>query len=190
MSSIHKVLLVLLPLLVWSAPLAAQDPQLFDGYWVFNEGASDSTDKAVEKALKAMGQKVNSRWFSRDKERYRGGPADQELYDRISYDRVLTIEYRDDTYFFSYADDYQRVVYTDNRSRSGSLTGLDTLEDFSLAHWEGETLVVEARPRDGGFAEESYTLINAGKQLRAEFYILPRTFTSPVEVTRVFDRSP
>ncbi|HHX81754.1 MAG TPA: hypothetical protein GX696_02065 [Pseudomonadaceae bacterium] len=190
MSSIHKALLVLLPLLVWSAPLAAQDPQLFDGYWVFNEGASDSTDKAVEKALKAMGQKVNSRWFSRDKERYRGGPADQELYDRISYDRVLTIEYRDDTYFFGYADDYQRAVYTDNRSRSVSLTGLDTLEDFSLAHWEGETLVVEARPRDGGFAEESYTLINAGKQLQAEFYILPRTFTSPVEVTRVFDRSP
>src|SRR5690606_28107229 len=82
MSSIPKALLVLFSLLVWSAPLAAQDPQLFDGHWIFNEGASDSTDKAVEKALKAMGQRVNSKWFSRDKERYRGGPADQELYDR------------------------------------------------------------------------------------------------------------
>lgn len=182
--------LALLLLLLWTTPLAAQDPHQFDGHWVFNESASDSTDKQVEAAMRAMGQRVRSRWFSRDKERYRGGPEDQELYDRISYDRVLTIEYADDRYRFTYADDYRRPVFTDNRSRSVSLTGLDAVEDFSFAHWEGDTLVVEARPRDGGFAEERYSLVNGGSQLKAEMYILPRTFTSPVELVRIFDRNP
>src|SRR5690606_1061047 len=172
-------------LLVLACPASAQDWAQFEGRWIFNESASDSTDKQVEAALKAMGQRVNSRWFSRDKERYRGGPEDQELYDRISYDRVLTIEYADDRYLFTYADDYRRPVFTDNRSRSVSLTGLDAVEDFSFAHWEGTTLIVEARPRDGGFAEESYSLVNSGRQLKVEFYILPRTFTSPVELTRI-----
>lgn len=181
-------LLALLLFVAW--PVCAQDWSLFDGHWVFNEGASDSTDKEVEAALKAMGQRVRSSWFSRDKERYRGGPEEQEMYDRISYDRQLTIEYRENRYRFTYADDWVRPVYTDNRSRSVSLTGLDAIEDFSFAHWEGNTLIVEGRARDGGFSEERYSLINGGTQLRAEFYILPRTFTTPVELTRVFDRAP
>lgn len=178
-------------LLSLSYPARAQDWQLFEGHWVFNESASDSTDKKVEAALKAMGQRVQPRWFfSRDKERYRGGPEDQELYDRISYDRQLSIDYLEDSYLFTYADNWTRPVYTDNRSRSVSLTGLSSLEDISWAHWEGATLIVEGRARDGGFSEERYTLINSGQQLRAELYILPRTFTAAVEVVRIFDRAP
>lgn len=177
-------------LLVLACPASAQDWAQFEGRWIFNESSSDSTDKKVEAALKAMGQRVQSRWFSRDKERYRGGPEDQELYDRISYDRQLTIEYLEDSYLFTYADNWTRPVYTDNRRRSVSLTGLSSLEDFSFAHWEGSTLIVEGRARDGGYSEERYTLLNGGQQLRAELYILPRTFTAAVEVVRVFDRAP
>lgn len=181
--------LLLLPGLAAAQHAAPAVPELA-GHWVFNEKLSDSTDDQVEKALKAMGQKVKSRWFSRDKEYYRGGPEEQELYDRISYDRVLTIEFGADAYLFTYADDYRRPVYLDDRSRSVSLTGLDEQEDFSFGHWENAALLVEARPRDGGFADERYRLINNGTQLEASFYIMPGSFRSPVELRRVFDRAP
>lgn len=181
-------LLALLPALLWAQHPAPAVPEMA-GQWVFNEKLSDSTDDQVEKALKAMGQKVKSRLFSRNKEYYRGGPEEQELYDRISYDRVLSIEFGTDSYLFTYADDYKRPVYLDDRRRSVSLTGLDQQEDFSFGHWENATLLVEARPRDGGFADERYRLINNGTQLEARFYILPGSFRSPVEVKRVFDRA-
>jgi hypothetical protein len=181
-------LLALLPALVAAQSSAPAVPELA-GHWVFNEKLSDSTDDQVEKALKAMGQKVKSRWFNRDKEYYRGGPAEQELYDRISYDRVLRIDFGDEYYLFTYADDYRRPVYLDDRRRSVSLTGLDQQEDFSFGHWENATLLVEARPRDGGFAEERYRLINNGTQLEARFYIMPGSFRAPVEVKRIFDRA-
>lgn len=178
-------------LLLWLLPASLQAQTLPDitGQWVFNEKLSDSTDDQVEKALKAMGQKVKARWFSRDKEYYRGGPVEQELYDRISYDRDLDILREGEGYLFIYAGgEFERPVFLDDRSRSVSLTALDAVEDFSFAHWENDTLLVEARPRDGGFAEESYRLINGGSQLEASFYIKPQSFTVPVEIRRVFDR--
>jgi hypothetical protein len=184
-----KILGLFLLLLAGQLLYAQEIPELA-GHWVFNDKKSDSTDKVVGRALKEMGQKVSSGWFSRDKERFRGGPEDQELYDRISYDRVLTIELEGETYLFTYADNYQRPVYTDNRSRSVSLTGLAEVEDFSLGHWENGALLVEARPRDGGFAEETYRLVNGGEQLELQLRIKPRTFTVPIELTRVFDRQP
>src|SRR5690606_635329 len=114
---------------------------------------------------RAAGVKIQRKLFDRREDRYRGGPEEQELYDRISYDKVLDIRLDDGAYYFTYADDYVRPVYTDDRSRSVSLNALDSIKDFSFAHWEGEVLQVEARPRDGGFANESYRLINGGLQL-------------------------
>lgn len=181
-------LLALLPALLWAQPPLPAMPEMA-GHWVFNEKASDNTDDQVEKALKAMGQKVKSRWFNRNKEYYRGGPKEQELYDRISYDRVLTITFGETSHLFTYADGYQRPIYLDDRRRSVSLTGLDQQEDFSFGHWENATLLVEARPRDGGFTEERYRLINNGTQLEARFYIQPDSFRSHIELKRVFDRA-
>jgi hypothetical protein len=135
-----------------------------------------------------MGQKVNGKWFSRDKERYRGGPAEQELYDRISYDREFTIAFGSDRYVFTYNGEFERPVWLDDRRRSVSLTALDAVEDFSFAHWENGALLVEARPRDGGYAEERYRLINNGTQLEATLYLQPQSFTVGVEITRIFDR--
>jgi hypothetical protein len=182
---IASILLALLAVPGW-----AQETPDMAGRWVFNEKLSDDTDDQVEKTLKAMGQKVKSRLFSRNKEYYRGGPVEQELYDRLSYDRELVIEFGAEFYLFTYAGGFERPVYLDDRRRSVSLTGLDTLQDFSFGHWENGVLLVEARPRDGGFAEESYRLINNGAQLEARFYIRPQTFTRPVEIKRVFDRKP
>lgn len=182
----HCLLLLLLAVLPLHC-LAQVEPGIA-GHWVFNEKLSDDTDDEVEKTLKAMGQKVKSRFFSRNKEYYRGGPPEQELYDRLSYDRELVIEFGPEHYLFTYAGEFERPVYLDDRRRSVSLTGLDAVEDFSFGHWENGSLLVEARPRDGGFAEESYRLVNNGTQLEARFHIQPQSFSRPVELKRIFDR--
>jgi hypothetical protein len=157
------------------------------GRWLFNEKLSDNTDDKVEAILRKMGERVRRRWFEQRDDVYRGGPAEQELYDRISYDKELEITLDGDHYLFTYAGEFERPVYTDNRSRSVSLTQLESVEDFSLGHWENGKLLVEAHPRDGGFAEETYELINGGTQLRVELYIKPRSFDEVIELERVFD---
>jgi hypothetical protein len=185
-----NIAIVLMMASIPAVSLYAQPQNRFVGKWLFNEDLSDNTDKQVEASLKAAGEKINRRLFDRRQDRYRGGPPEQELYDRISYDRELTISVTDDSYIFTYADNFVRPVYTDNRSRSVSLTGLDEVKDFSFAHMEGDKLMVEARPRDGGFADETYRLINNGTQLQMEFYIQPKGFQVPIELKRVFDRQP
>ena len=159
------------------------------GRWVINESLSDNSDKQVEATLKAMGQKVKRCFFNCEKDRYRGGPEEHELYDRLSYDRQLQITLEEPKYLFVYEDNYQRPVYTDGRSQSVSLTGLDEVEDFSFAYWENDTLLVEARPRDGGFTMESYHLSADGMQLTVALYIQPFSFTEPIELNRVYDRA-
>jgi hypothetical protein len=186
----HKALGISLVLssLFLSFTLQAQDRQAFAGDWIINSELSDNTDKQVEVTLRAMGQKIDRCWFGCKDDRYRGGPAEQELYDRISYDTSLHIELNEPAYVFTYDDGYRRPVYTDGRSQSVSLTGLNELKDFSMAHWEGNRLLVEARPRDGGFANETYSLLQNGTQLRVEMYIQPGSFTAPVEIVRVYDK--
>lgn len=173
------------------APLFAQEnaalPNLA-GTWVFNESQSDDTDKKVEAALREAGEKITRRFWNQQEDYYRGGPPEQELYDRMSYDRLLDIDMSGTVYHFTYADEFERLIYTDNRSRTVSLNDLESLEDFSLGHWENGKLLVEAHPRDGGIAQETYTLINGGTQLQVEFHIQPRTFQEVIELTRVFDR--
>lgn len=157
------------------------------GRWQINEDLSDNTDKQVEVALKADGQKIERRLFDRRKDRYRGGPEEHELYDRISYDQVLEISPQGEHYRFTYEDDFVRNIYTDNRSRTVSLSAIEEVADFSLGHWEDERFLVEGRVRDGGFTQETYRINSAG-QLRATFYIKPKSFGHPIELTRIYDR--
>ena len=175
-------------LLLLSMSSIAQDRQAITGNWTINTDLSDNTDTQVAQALRAMGEKVSRCWLGCDEDRFRGGPKEQELYDRISYDKGLSITLGEQEYLFTYDDNYPRAVFTDGRSQSVSLAGLDNVEDFSFAHWEGNSLLVEARPRDGGFANENYTLIDEGSHLRVEMYIQPRSFDVPVEIIRIYDR--
>lgn len=109
------------------------------------------------------------------------------MYDHISYDTTLEISRHEDHYLFSYAG-YERPVYTDNRARSVSLSRITEVSDFSLGHWEGEIFLVEGHPRDGGFINERYQLIENDTRLQAELYLKPRVFSHPIEVTRIYDR--
>lgn len=168
----------------------APEPDI-TGTWIANYELSDDPDKAVEKAIKKAGGKPDS-GGKRGRARYRGGPANQELYDRITYDDVLTIRRAAPEFRFTYADDFSRVFHTDGRSRTVSATGTasgDNL-DFAFASWGGGTLNVEARPRDGGWTRERYMLGSAGQQLRVELDLAPLGFREPIRLVRVFDRKP
>lgn len=181
-------------ILSFCVPAAAQSPVLAEmlvGRWVINEELSDNTDDQVERAIKKGGGKVSRRWFSkRAEDYYRGGPAEQELYDRISYDDEITIAYEGVEFRFEYEGGYVRVFHSDGRRRQSSANSFykEGGDDFSLANWEDEALVVEARPRDGGFTIENYTLSENGNQLTIEMLIQPDSFNAEINLTRVFSR--
>lgn len=158
----------------------------FDGLWVINEDESDDTDRQVEKAIKDAGGRL-PRTGKRGKGRYRGGPSDQELYDHISYDDVLQIRIEEPEVSFNYPEGFRRVFYTDSRSRSFSASD-DDRKDYSFAAWQGDSLLVESRPRDGGRIYETYTLEAGGQRLRLDVQLKPSTFRSAVEIVRVFNR--
>ena len=160
------------------------------GDWVVNDELSDNTDDQVEDAIEAGGGKGSRGFFNRKEDFYRGGPPEQELYDRISYDDVLSIELSDPEIKFTYADNYVRVFHTDGRRRSTTANDFysDGGLDWSSANWEGESLIVEARPRDGGFTIETYTLEANGSRLRIEMRIQPDSFREPINLVRIFDR--
>ena len=182
----------------WWLHSSAQEQRVFDareaivGRWVINEELSDNTDDQVEEAIKAAGGRVQRRGLFAKKveDRYRGGPPDQELYDRISYDDVLTITYNDPEMVFEYADSFRRVFHTDGRRRSAAVNDYFASggADFSFGNWSGQQLLVEGRPRDGGYTLETYTLEAQGQRLRIAMTLEPFVFGAPISLTRVFDR--
>ncbi|MGH8245060.1 MAG: hypothetical protein ACREUU_01360 [Gammaproteobacteria bacterium] len=178
-------------LLVFSASAQDSAPAQMDlnGTWVINEKLSDDSDRQIEKAVRAAGGRIDN-GGKRGRGRYRGGPADQELYDRMTYDTVLVIRRSDPEFQFSYEQGFTRVFYSDGRSRVVSASGSDSGDrsDFSFASWDGTRLRVESRPRDGGWASEVYSLEPGGQQLRVELELKPLTFIAPVKILRVYDR--
>jgi len=191
--------MLLLVLCAFASGAGAQDTAVADiraaiaGHWVINDDLSDNTDEQVEAAIRAAGGKVaRRRWFSKPEEdRYRGGPADQELYDRISYDDVLTISHNPPELVFEYADNYRRRFHTDGRRRTTGVS--DYFDsggvDFSFGNWSGNQLIVEARPRDGGYTLETYSLEDQGQRLRVVMTLEPFVFGSPIALVRIFDRA-
>ncbi|NKB33579.1 MAG: hypothetical protein GKR91_10830 [Pseudomonadales bacterium] len=160
------------------------------GAWVINDDLSDNSDDQVEEAIEAGGGDGGRGFFNRREDFYRGGPPEHELYDRLTYDDVLSIEFSEPEFRFTYEDNYIRVFHTDGRRRR--TTANDFFEgggsDWSEGNIEVEALVVEARPRDGGFATEIYTLENDGNRLRIEMLIQPLSFREPIELVRYYDR--
>lgn len=172
-------------------PLAAAEQEqhkaiaAFAGDWVFNSKLSQDTDTQVEKAIRAEGGKPDS-GGRKGKGRYRGGPPDQELYDRMAYDDVLSIRIDPPEITFTYADNFKRTFYTDGRGRSVSATGAP--RDYSFGGWGRHKLYVEARPRDGGRTNEVYSLEAGGNRLKAELHLKPLDFMKPINIVRVYDR--
>ena len=161
----------------------------FAGIWVVDNNASDDTDKQVEVAIKQEGGRL-PRTGKKGRGRYRGGPANQEMYDHISYDEILQIKIDTPKIEFIYPKDYRRVFYTDDRSRTVNASGDNQADrqDYSFADWENGKLLVESRPRDGGWITEAYSLQAKGRQLRLVVRLKPSSFMVPIEIVRIFNR--
>jgi hypothetical protein len=158
----------------------------FAGDWVINPELSEDTDAAVERAIRAAGGKPDS-GGKKGPGRYRGGPAEHELYDRAAYDKVLSIRLDPPRVTFTYADGYSRTLYTDGRGRSVSAQGHSS--DYSFGDWGEDKLFVESVPRDGGHTREVYSLSHGGNRLHAELELKPLSFSTPIRVVRIYDRS-
>jgi len=191
LTALTQILLLGIAILSLTFPAAQENMgSQMVGEWIINDDLSDNTDDQVEEAIEAGGGDGGRGFFNRQEDFYRGGPPEHELYDRISYDDILTIEYSEPEFRFTYEDNYFRIFHTDGRRRR--TTANDFFEgggtDWSEGNFENEALVVEARPRDGGFATEVYTLENDGNRLRVEMLIQPLSFREPIELVRYFDR--
>ena len=103
----------------------------------------------------------------------------------------MVIEHADPEIRFTYEDGYRRIFHTDGRRRRS--TANDFYEggeaDWSEGSFEENALIVEARPRDGGYTLETYTLVDGGDRLRIEMIIQPLSFGEPIELVRYFDRA-
>lgn len=174
----------------------AQDSELdnfgerIKGSWVINDDLSDDTDDKVEDAIKEAGGKASRGFFNNSEDFYRGGPPEHELYDRLSYDDVLTIQYDAPEFSFAYEDEFQRIFHTDGRRRRTTAADFynGSAADWSFGYFDGQSLIVEGQPRDGGFTIETYTLSENGNRLRIEMLIQPDSFAVPINLVRVFDR--
>lgn len=161
------------------------------GRWLINDELSDNTDDQVEEAIEAGGGSGGRGLFNNQEDFYRGGPAEHELYDRVSYDDILSIQYSEPEFRFTYEDGYERIFHTDGRRRRSTAADFYTEggTDWSFGYFEDNALIVEGQPRDGGFTIETYTLLDGGDRLRIEMTIQPNSFSVPVELVRIFDRA-
>ena len=112
------------------------------------------------------------------------------MYDHVSYDSILQIKINDPEVEFTYPKGYDRVFYTDDRSRTASASGdsKSDRQDYSFADWEDGKLIVESRPRDGGWITETYSLQADGQQLRLVTSLKPSSFLVPIKIVRIFNR--
>jgi len=159
----------------------------FLGSWIVNEELSDDTDRQVEIAIRAAGGKL-PRTGKKGKGRYRGGPKEHEIYDRISYDDKLNFQYSPPEFKLIYDDGFERTFHSDNRKRvvsaSGTISGDN--QDFSFASWENKRLLVETRARDGGWIFETLELSEENLIITME--IKPSSFAEPINIKRVYIR--
>jgi len=195
---------MLLALLTLVAPAGlAAGPEAWDpamaGRWVFDPEASDDVDKMVAKAIRKSGGRIKlpEGVGRNDYARFRGGPQDQELYDRLAYDRVFTLRLEDKTLHLAHYEEagseapFVRQIGTTRGGRVASATGsaADDRRDYSFAYWDGATLAIETRVRDGGFALERYRLL-AGDRMEVFLRLEPLKFPAALEIVREFERAP
>ena len=161
------------------------------GNWVINDELSDDTDDQVEEAIEEGGGRGSRGLFNNREDFYRGGPPEHELYDRASYDDVLSIQYDAPEFRFTYEENFERIFHTDGRRRRTTAADFysGAAADWSFGYFEEDSLIVEGQPRDGGFTVETYTLSADGNRLRIEMIIQPDSFAVPINLVRVFDRA-
>lgn len=165
-------------------------PADLTGTWVLNIEESDDPDRQIEKAIRSVGGRADSDG-KRGRGRYKGGPKEQEIFDHLLYDEKIQIARNGPEIHIIYLDGFERRFFTDGRGRTVSASGSSSGDgqDFSFGGWNGNTLNVEAKPRDGGWTRESYTLDATGNRIMVHLTLKPLLFPVEVEANLVYDRA-
>lgn len=169
---------------------APGDPVDLTGTWVLNLEESDDPDRQIEKAIRSVGGRADSDG-KRGRGRYKGGPKEQEIFDHLLYDERIQIARNGPEIHMLYLEGFERRFFTDGRGRTVSASGSSSGDgqDFSFGGWNGNTLNVEAKPRDGGWTRESYTLDPTGNRITVHLTLKPLLFPVEVEANLVYDRA-
>lgn len=94
-----------------------------------------------------------------------------------------------DGYIFVYDDDLPRAVRPNAAGRVFSARGDELVADsfgHTLSYREGETLVLETDPPEGGKFIERFTVRNAPRRLEYRATVDMRVLSEPVELVRYF----
>lgn len=179
-------------LLLGVATLASAEDLRLNGDWVLNADASDDPDKKIERIVRKDGGKIRLPPGAdrRARGRYRGGPDDEALYDRLTYEQRMSVAIDGDNFMFRYADGAERRFSTTRTTRSQSASGSRAEDnvDFSFAYWDGPKLLVESRPRDNGWILETYRVLEKTGQLELLLDLNPVRFGHRIELKLIFDR--
>lgn len=179
-------------ILLGVATLASAEDLRLVGDWVLNAHASDDPDKKIERTVRKDGGRLSMPPGAerRGRGRYRGGPDDEALYDRVTYDQQVSIAIDGENFVFRYADGAERRFSTTQTTRSQSASGSRTGDniDFSFAYWEGPKLFVESRPRDNGWILETYRVLEKTSQLELALDLNPVRFGHRIALKLIFDR--
>lgn len=205
---------VLCLLLVPSMPLPAADTQsaahgLLAGHWRLDTAASDDVEEAFDGKLRRSRFPVPS--VLREGE----PPASQDLQQMNYWDAVreqrekrsmkdlarlgtvfplltatqLDIEPGTNGYTFTYDELLPRRVQPNPAGRVYSASGDELVSDtigYTLAWWDGDSLVLETDPPDGGHYTERVTPLADPPRLEYRVKVELVILEEPVEVERVF----
>ncbi len=182
-------------LVLAAGPARAVDPAAaaLAGEWIANLDESDDIDELIEDQVSLRGGNIEpSPGMSRsDRGRYRGGPPEQAFYDHVSYDDGMLIEPQGEEFRLVHRHPQGDLERRFGRIGGRSVSASDARErkDYSFYYWDGNTLVVESRPRDSGRAKERYSIDPDSGRLKVELDLSPTTFSGRIQAIRYYDRA-
>lgn len=165
----------------------AEPPDL-TGRWLLNAKESEDPRKMMRKATPPRDR------FERDEDGGRGRSRALPLPDAARpftepwfSDSPLQISAEGPRMSIDYADGTRRTFYTDGRSRIVSAREAPDPTGYSSGYWDGDALVVQTQPRDGGRIVERFELSADRQHLRVKMQARPIYAPFSFEVERVYD---
>lgn len=200
---------------LFAAPAAVADGSAaahddLEGHWRFDQELSDDVEDAFDGKLKRSrypvpgglvreGERPNNQdiqqmnyWDAIRDSRERRSQKDLSrlgtVYPLLTATR-LDVVASADGYTFTYDELLPRRVRPNPAGRVYSAKGDELVSDtlgYTLSYWEGDTLVLETDPPDGGHYVEHVTRRDAPPRLEYRVKVDLIILDEPIEVTRVF----
>ncbi len=179
------------------------------GHWKLNEKLSEEADEAFDGKLRkerhlnidresasqrrAMDASQDNYWEAVGKVRERRSSKNLRrlgsAYPLLTSTR-LDINRLEDGFAFTYDELLPRRVRPNPAGRVYSAKGDELISDsigHTLSYWEGDTLVLETDPPDGGRYLEKIKRLHAPERLEYRVNVKLRVLTEPVEMVRIFE---